>query len=113
MAQELDIIEVRKDYPVTPSQLGWVGWREGDAIVWAQVLRTKASPYPILRLPSLWKRGHQPIYVIEFEDTQLLKIKASYLLKKCRQEWGDDYFFKHDPYETYIKTSSVRSKSGS
>lgn len=95
---EVRVIHVSTEGLTDPRQIGWVGYLEGDATVYAKVIRGRGKT-PFLSLPTNHALGTTwPIVV--YGDRERWKAKAELLLRRFKEEVGDDYFYNAQPRQT-------------
>lgn len=90
MSAETRIAVISTERLVDRRQIGWVAWYEGDALVWGKII--SGGRYPFLSLPTVIGQGNV-VAVIEYVDMQKWREKARALLRRFREEVGDEYFF--------------------
>jgi hypothetical protein len=87
------LLEVSIDSLVDPLQMGWVTFREGDAILRAKVVRSKAG-IPFISIPTVYRRGVQ-VQIYGYADKALWEAKQKALLSGFQEVVGDEYFLGH------------------
>lgn len=80
---------------VDPRQIGWVGYLEGDALIYVKVIRGRGKT-PFLSHISGHAHGKTQPGVV-YSDAPKWKEKSSFILRRFREEVGDDYFFNAQP----------------
>lgn len=81
---------------ISPRQIGWVYFREGDARVAVKVVRDRSGFPPFLSFPTSYYRG-KTVQIVYYENHETWKEKRENLLKAFREAVGDEYFFNFCP----------------
>ena len=88
------LVEVSIENMVDPLQMGWVLFREGDALLRAKVVRSRTG-IPFVSIPTVYRKGVQ-VQIYGYPDKELWDVKQKVLLDGFREVVGDDYFLgKH------------------
>ena len=94
---EVEIIEISTDNFVDPRQIGWIGYKEGDAVIRVKVIRGSRSK-PFLS-HVLGFRHAVKVRIVEYQNECTWQEKSESLLSSFRAKVGDCYFFGANPGE--------------
>lgn len=91
MSEEEQELEISVDNLIDPQQIGWIGYREGDAIVRVKVIRGDKL-HPFLSHVTGFAKGVK-VHTVSYLDTDKWHEKAYQLLRAFRKSVGDAYYF--------------------
>lgn len=95
--KRVEVIGCSTDEIIDPRQIGWVTYREGDAIVRCKVIRG-AKMHPFLAHVVGFGQGSR-VRVVEYCN-ETWREKSKELLRSFRTAVGDRYFFEALPGES-------------
>ena len=81
---------------ISPGQIGWIYFREGEAKVAVKVVRDRLGCPPFLSFPTAYYRG-KTVQIVFYENHQTWKDKREVLLRAFHEVVGDEYFFNFCP----------------
>ena len=81
---------------VDPLQIGWVEYREGDALIRVKVVRGKGVPF--LSHVDAYRKG-VCVSSVTYPDRDLWKMKEKEMLDVFRERVGSKYYYSADAYE--------------
>ena len=85
------IIDCSMDNLFAPGQIGWVSFKEGDAVLTAKVVRG-SSGYPFVCFPTAYGKGIK-VEVVYYPDRTVWAALAKELLDAFVATFGKDYVF--------------------
>lgn len=87
------ITDISTEDLVDPLQIGWVSYREGDAILRVKVIRgTRGDKKPFVVRPNAFRNGLR-VEIINYPDSDVWRAKAAAMIQAFRNKVGDGYFF--------------------
>lgn len=102
----MKVTHVSTEQLTDPRQIGWIGYKEGEATLYVKVIRGRGKT-PFLSHPVTHALGVTwPVVV--YENAAFWKTVSGELLRYFREHVGDDYFFNAQPRQKTIATPSPK-----
>ena len=86
------IVAVSTDDLVDDRQIGWIKYKEGNALLTVKVVRA-SNDRPFLAHVTAYRQG-TTVRTVEYEDRLNWNKLSKHMLQAFREQVGDDYFFK-------------------
>lgn len=84
------IVEISTDDLIDPQQIGWIAYREGNAVVRVKVVRAKSGKPFLAHVRGVG--GGSKVRVIEYENRPEWLSRADYMLKQFRETVGEQHW---------------------
>lgn len=86
------IVEISTDDLVDWKQIGWITYKEGDALIKAKVVRAKNNEPFLTHVTGFRGEDGLVVKTVDYEDRLLWKTKSAQMLSRFRKQVGEEYW---------------------